>query len=88
FQLSGAVDGSSWFMSGGAVQSMLNKTASKRVYVLSLSLRYLNDLALLDIDWQNRLRELNSLGYNILLVGGSLSNSVSQTLFNGFVSKA
>lgn len=84
FRLREVKTGITWFDRGGSVAPYLTSTPIENVKVLSPGLRRWNDFYFLDIDWGSRLQELNESGYNVILVGGSLSNGVSRVLYENF----
>lgn len=84
FQLRNVKTGMPWFAKGGKIAPYLSDTALPNVKVLSPGLNYINGFYLLDVDWGHRLNELENSGYNVVVIGGSLSENVPRVLFENF----
>lgn len=84
FQMRSIVDGLEWFTSGGGVQKYLSSTCLPNVKVLMPKVGYLNDSYFLTLNWENRLDELESSGYKVILYCGDISNLVGRVLFESF----
>ena len=69
-----------------SINAYVAQTKLSNVRVVSTGFSYLNDLSLLNIDWESRLNSLQK-GYNadiILINVGCIVNVVSKVLFNSF----
>ena len=85
FQMtSNMIDGLPWFSKGGGIQQYLSSTCLHNVKVLMPRIGYINDGFFLSIDWDARLKELNSSGYKVILYCGDISSMVSRVLFEAF----
>ena len=79
--------GSTWFRSGGNVQSyLLTSTKAKNVKVLSVGISYSNELFLLNVDWESRLKELELSGYSVYIFCGSISSMMGRLFHCSFAS--
>lgn len=88
FEINPVAAGVDWFRKGGGVQPYLSKTCLPNVSVLSPGLGYINDSYFLTIDWQERLKELEESGYNVILFCGDISNIIGRVLHESFASLA
>jgi len=73
-----------WLQGSEKINGFLLNTAFKGVKVVSTALVYYNPLALLLVDWNARLRELQGLADTIYINVGTLDNIVSRILFYSF----
>lgn len=84
FQINNPVDGTDWVVRGGGVSKYLSNTLHKSVKVLYPGPQFFNEGVLLNVDWEKRLQELESSGYNVVVILGPLTSLVYRTLFEGF----
>lgn len=73
-----------WLAGKAPFTNFLTKTSLPNAMIISLGLAYVNDVALLSIDWQSKLNELRDFADKIIIYVGPLVNTVSKILFNSF----
>ena len=86
FEIKSVVPGLNWFIKGGGVQQYLSKTCLSNVQVLSPGLGYINDCYFLTVNWDDRLRELNESGYNVVVYLGDVSSMTGRVFHEAFAS--
>lgn len=82
FEIKAVVNGLKWFTDGGGVHPFISQTCLQNVKVLSPGMQYINDSYFLTMDWEKRLKELNSSGYKVVVYCGDLSNLVGRVIFD------
>ena len=82
FEISSVVKGLKWFTDGGGVQPYISSTCLQNVKVLSPGMQYVNDSYFLTMNWEKRLKELNSSGYKVVIYCGDLSNVVGRVIYD------
>lgn len=73
-----------WLAGKAPYTNFLAKTSLPNAMIISLGLAYVNDVALLSIDWQSKLNEIKDFADKIIIYVGPLVNTVSKILFNSF----
>ena len=73
-----------WLAGKAPFTNFLAKTNLPNVMIISLGLAYVNDVALLGIDWQAKLNEIKNFADKIIIYVGPLINTVSKILLNSF----
>lgn len=84
FEINKVNNGVDWFRKGGSVQGYLSQTCLGNTFVLSPGVSYINDSYFLTIDWNSRLKELESSGYRVIVFCGDLSNIIGRVLHESF----
>lgn len=74
----------SWLSGGEPFQKFVAGTKFANVKVVSTALAYLNNLFLLNVDWQKRLSEIGDFADVYILNIGCLNNITTKVLFNTF----
>lgn len=74
-----------WLVGGNSYKNFIAKTKYQNVLVMSTALAPMNDLYLLNVDWEKQLGELRGLADCCILYLGCLNNPVVKVLFNTFV---
>lgn len=72
--------GISWFVNGGNITDFC-VAAQPGMKVLSLGLGYVNEAWLMNINWEKRLEELDTSGYNVVISVGCLGSHIRRMLF-------
>lgn len=72
--------GITWLNKGGAVVPYC-QNGSQGLKVLSLGLDYINEAWLMNIPWQDRVKELERTGLNVVISVGCLSSHIRKLLF-------
>lgn len=75
----------SWLSGSESPSSFLSETKFPNTKVISTALAYINELYFLNVDWNKRLDELQSLADIVIINVGSLDNIVHDILYNSFV---
>ena len=87
FEIKFLKSGLTWFNSGGSFEECLSSTCLSNVHVLSIGgTGYINDSYFLEIDWSQRLQELENSGYKVILICGDISNMIGRVLHESFAS--
>jgi DNA repair exonuclease SbcCD ATPase subunit len=73
-----------WLTGEQPYQNFVADTQFANVKVLSTGLAYLNDLALLNVDWVKRIEEVQGQYDVVIFNVGCLNNFVAKILFNSF----
>lgn len=74
-----------WLEGKSNFKPFLADTQFGNVKVLSTALAYINDLFLMNVDWQSRLSELGAFSANVVVLYiGCLNNLVTKVLFKTF----
>ena len=74
-----------WLEGSEDVKSFIAATDLPNVRVLAVALAYLNELALLNVNWQKRISDLSGLNADTVIINvGCLNNVISKILFNMF----
>lgn len=73
-----------WLTGGNSYKNFIAKTKYQNILVMSTALAPMNDLYLLNVDWEKRLGELRGLADCCILYLGCLNNPVVKVLFNTF----
>lgn len=72
-----------WLEGSEPVKSFIAATDLPNVRILTVALAYLNELALLNVNWQKRLTDLSALNADTVIINvGCLNNVVTKILFN------
>lgn len=87
YGISQVVDGTDWLMGGGSITKYLSKTEDPQLSVLSPGQMYLNDLYVLSIDWDSRVRDLSEHPNNVILFFGSITNVVGRVMYTKLAEK-
>lgn len=77
-------NGTDWLLNGGNIRDYLSPTKYNNIAVLSLGIKYINSLALLNVDWEHRLLELSKCGHYVYIFVGSLSETEVRIMYNSF----
>lgn len=75
-----------WLQGSEPLAPFVANTCFKNVKVVSTGLAYMNTLALLLVDWEEKLRELKGVADLVLINVGSLDNIVSKIMFQSLAS--
>lgn len=87
FGIQKAVSPVAWLEGSESFKNFIAQTRYNNVRVLTTALSYLNDLSLLNVDWQSRMNDLSSFSADIIIINvGCLNSVVSKVLFNMFSS--
>lgn len=73
-----------WLQGSQPFTKYCSNTRFNNVKVISTGLAYLNDLSLLQVDWQSRLNEVSTYADVIFIHIGCLISTVTKVLFNTF----
>ncbi len=76
-----------WLLGKAPYTNFLARPKTMPIYnlcVLSTAFAYLNDTYLLKVDWESRLKELESCADIIIIHLGCLNNMVAKTMYNSF----
>ena len=88
FEIKKVVNGLNWFVKGGGILPYLSQTCMPNVQVLSPGLGYINDTYFLTVDWESRLKELESSGYSVVVYCGDISTAVGRILHESFAGRS
>lgn len=81
----GVTSPTSWLEGSKPFKDYVATTRYPNIRILTTALAYLNDISLLNVNWQKCLNDLNSFGADAVVVNiGCLSNIVTKVLFNTF----
>lgn len=75
-----------WLSGSEPVTKFIANTKYAHVKVITVALAYLNELSLLTVDWNARLRDLLALNADHIVVNLGCFNTVSKLLFSAFSS--
>ena len=84
FQLSVSVSCKNFIWGGGPASEGLMPTCIDGVSAMSLGLTYLNDIALLSVDWVSVIQRLKAVAKHVVISLGVLSNTLADALFGIF----
>lgn len=74
-----------WLEGSEDFRSYIAGTRYNNIRVLTTALSYLNDLSLLNVDWQKRMMELSGFSADVVIINiGCLNNVITKILFNMF----
>lgn len=76
-----------WLTGSNPFTDFLADTKFNNVKVLSTALAYMNDLFLLQVDWNKRIEELKLVADAVIINVGCINNLIPKVLFNSFSMK-